>query len=215
MRLLAAAFTSLVLVVGVAPPVHAVPDATLASVTVEAGRTELALDGTTRLRVRGTMSDGRRANLRRATVAYTSGNPAMATVAGADVRAGTVGAGSAAITATVTLDGVTRTDDVTLTVLPRPARPFRLDYHQTLTMKMFMADNAGTVSLTFEQGLDVVRKVDNLTRGIPKIFYLVGWQHDGHDTGYPAWDVVNPKLKRAQDETALASLKWFMREARR
>ncbi len=215
MRLLAAAFTSLVLVLGVAPPVQAVPHATLASVTVEAGRTELALDGTTRLRVRGTMSDGRRADLRRATVAYTSGDPAMAAVAGTTVRAGTVGAGSTAITATVTLDGVTRTDDVTLTVLPRPARPYRLDYHQTLTMKMFMADNAGTVSLTFEQGLDVVRKVDNLTRGIPKIFYLVGWQYDGHDTGYPAWDVVNPKLKRPQDESALASLKWFMREARR
>ena len=82
-------------------------------------------------------------------------------------------------------------------------------------MKMFMADNAGTVSLTFEQGLEVVRKVDNLSRGIPKIFYLVGWQYDGHDTGYPAWDVVNPKLKRAQDATALDSLKWFMRAARR
>jgi hypothetical protein len=80
---------------------------------------------------------------------------------------------------------------------------------------MFMADNQGRVSLTFEQGLEVIRKVDNLTRGIPKIFYLVGWQYDGHDTGYPAWDVVNPKLKRPQDETALESLRWLIREARR
>jgi hypothetical protein len=99
-------------------------------------------------------------------------------------------------------------------VLPRPARPYRHAYEQTLTMKMFLADNKGQVSLTFEQALDVMRRVDNLTRGIPKIFYLVGWQYDGHDTGYPAWDVVNPKLKREQDATALDSLRWLMAQAR-
>lgn len=199
----------------VAPPAHAHHRPTLESVTVDAPSLALALDGTTKLRVRGTLSNGRRADLRRATVTYATSDTAVIQVAGPHVRAGTIGAGAATVTATVTLDGITRSDDVTLTVLPRPARPFRLDYHQTLTMKMFMADNAGTVSLTFEQGLDVVRKVDNLTRGIPKIFYLVGWQYDGHDTGYPAWDVVNPKLKRPQDASALDSLKWFMRAARR
>jgi hypothetical protein len=214
MRLLAAVFTTLVLVLGSAPPATAA-EPELANVTVEAARTSLALDGTTRLRVRGTMSDGRRADLRDATISYATSDPRLATVAGAVARAGTFGAGTATITATVTLDGVTKAGTVALTVLPQPARPFRLDYHQTLTMKMFMADNAGRVSLTFEQGLEVVRKVDNLTRGVPKIFYLVGWQYDGHDTGYPAWDVVNPKLKRAEDETALDSLRWLMREARR
>lgn len=214
-RLLTVVLTSLLL--GPAPAAYAEQRAELASVTVAAAKTTLALDGVTRLRVRGTLSNGRRADLRRATVAYTSSNPTIATVAGdgAEARAGTFGAGNTTVTATVTLDGVTKAGAVALTVIPAPARPYRHDYHQTLTMKMFMADNAGRVSLTFEQGLEVVRKVDNLSRGIPKIFYLVGWQYDGHDTGYPAWDVVNPKLKRAQDATALESLKWFMREARR
>src|SRR5579872_1800668 len=57
-------------------------------------------------------------------------------------------------------------------------------------------------------------KTDNLTRGMPKIIYLVGWQKGGHDHGYPAWDEVNPRLKRKQDATALESLRWLIREAR-
>jgi hypothetical protein len=68
---------------------------------------------------------------------------------------------------------------------------------------------------SFEEALQVIRKTDNLTRGIPKIIYLVGWQKGGHDHGYPAWQDVNPRLKRAQDATALDSLRWLIREARR
>ena len=70
------------------------------------------------------------------------------------------------------------------------------------------------VLCTFEQALEVIRKADNLTRGIPKIIYLVGWQQGGHDHGYPAWSEVNPRLKRQQDATALESLRWLIREAR-
>jgi hypothetical protein len=36
---------------------------------------------------------------------------------------------------------------------------------------------------TFEGALKVIRKTDNLTRGIPKILYLLGWQKGGHDPG--------------------------------
>ena len=71
------------------------------------------------------------------------------------------------------------------------------------------------VICTFKEALEVIRKTDNLTRGIPKIVYLVGWQKGGHDHGYPSWDEVNPRLKRAQDATALESLRWLIREARR
>ena len=67
---------------------------------------------------------------------------------------------------------------------------------------------------TFEEALEVIRKTDNLTRGIPKIIYLVGWQKGGHDHGYPAWSEVNPRMKRAQDATALDSLRWLIREGR-
>lgn len=97
-----------------------------------------------------------------------------------------------------------------------PERPYLHPYHQTLVMKIFLAEkqpNEGCkVYLTFEQALQVIQRLDHITLGIPKIVYLVGWQHNGHDSKYPDWSVVNPRLKRAQDPSALASLKWLMAE---
>ncbi|MBF8187188.1 hypothetical protein ITP53_15875 [Nonomuraea sp. K274] len=188
-------------------------------VTLSAETTALPLDGTTALKVEGRNADGSPADLTGAEITVTSAAPAMATPvmegAKGTVRAGTAGPGPVTLTVTVQVGSATTSDDLQLTILPEPARPYVHDYAQTLTMKMFMADNKGKVSLTFEQALEVIRKVDHLTRGIPKIFYLVGWQYDGHDTGYPAFDVVNPKLKRAQDATAADSLKWLIAEARK
>ena len=106
--------------------------------------------------------------------------------------------------------------------------PFCREYHQTLVLKLFLGmegdpvDAIAVQSLfqkkhdvicTFEEALEVIRKTDNLTRGIPKIVYLVGWQKGGHDHVYPAWDEVNPRMKREQDATPLDSLRWLMREA--
>lgn len=203
----------------VAAPPAAAERAQLSTVELVARDSALPLDGTTGLRLRAWLSNGRPADLDNAHIAVTSSVPGTVTAelrgGKGTARAGTLGPGPTTLTATVTLDGVTVADDLPMRVLPQPARPYRHAYHQTLTMKMFLADNQGRVSLTFEQALDVMRRVDNLTRGIPKIFYLVGWQYDGHDTGYPAWDVVNPKLKRAQDATALDSLRWLIAEARR
>ena len=99
----------------------------------------------------------------------------------------------------------------------KPERPFLHDYHQTLVMKIFLAEKRPSggckVFLTFAQTLDVIRRLDNITCGIPKIVYLVGWQYNGHDSKYPAWDQVNHRLKRDEDATALESLKWLMAEA--
>ena len=112
---------------------------------------------------------------------------------------------------------------------PKPELFRQHSYHQTLMMKLFlsgveaekgegkqvkMRDNGeSNIVLNFEQALDVIRKMDNLTLGIPKIVYLVGWQYNGHDSKYPAWGEVNHKLKRPQDKTALESMKWLMNEA--
>lgn len=109
-------------------------------------------------------------------------------------------------------------------------RPYYRDYHQSLVLKLFMAYDGeqavkDTSSLifkskdpsrlcTFTEALDVVKRVDNLTRGIPKIIYLVGWQRGGHDHLYPDWSIVNQNLKRDEDPTALESLRWLIREAR-
>lgn len=86
-------------------------------------------------------------------------------------------------------------------------------------MKLFLCSrdaggNVNQVYLTFDDALEVIKKLDNLTLGIPKIVYLVGWQFNGHDSGYPSWGVVNEHLKRPQDKTALQSLQWLMQQAR-
>lgn len=100
-------------------------------------------------------------------------------------------------------------------------------YHQTLTMKLFLSKtgwegefkrkDAGesTVVLNLEQALDVIKRMDGLTLGIPKIVYLVGWQYNGHDSKYPAWFEGNEKLKRKEDKNALESIKWLMTEAKK
>ncbi len=103
--------------------------------------------------------------------------------------------------------------------------PRNHEYHQTLTMKLFMSqalydgkfkskDNGKSeLYLTCEQALDVIRRIDKLTLGIPKIIYLVGWQYNGHDSGYPAWFKGNDAIKRPGDKDALESIKWLMAEA--
>ena len=133
--------------------------------------------------------------------------------------------GVASIEAVVKRDGrqLKAATDVVVT-------PFYRDYHQTLVLKLFLGMEGEPVErlandptfrkghevfCTFEEALEVIRKTDNLTRGIPKIIYLVGWQKGGHDHGYPAWSEVNPRLKRKQDATALDSLRWLIREGRK
>ena len=101
----------------------------------------------------------------------------------------------------------------------QPERPWLLPYHQSLVYLMMLATRDGTgkldkLYLTFEQALDAIRKVHNLTCGIPQIIYLIGWHHEGHDSKYPDWSEVNRHLKRPQDATALDSLRWLIREAR-
>jgi hypothetical protein len=92
--------------------------------------------------------------------------------------------------------------------------PYVNDYDQTLTYKIGVdyGKTSETAKLDADQVLQVIQRIDNLTRGIPKIVYIVGWQYTGHDTGYPSFLNVNPVLKREQDSSALASLRWLMRQ---
>jgi hypothetical protein len=53
-------------------------------------------------------------------------------------------------------------------------------------MKTFLAhklpDDGCEVYLAFEQALGVIRRLDHIPLGIPKIVYLVGWQFNAHDS---------------------------------
>jgi hypothetical protein len=105
------------------------------------------------------------------------------------------------------------------TITGQPERPWVRDYNKTLITKFFLCSRDGNgdvdqVYLTFEQALEVIKKLDGITMGIPKVVYLVGWQFNGHDSKYPSWGEVNEYLKREQDSTALQSLKWLINRAR-
>lgn len=97
---------------------------------------------------------------------------------------------------------------------------FNYDYSECMVMKLGMAfpdkENAGKskVLLTFEEALEYIKKIDNITQDITKIYYLVGWQYLGHDDKYPDFFEVNEALKREQDETAWDSFKWLSDEAK-
>ncbi|MBQ8015129.1 MAG: hypothetical protein IJ264_02970 [Clostridia bacterium] len=46
---------------------------------------------------------------------------------------------------------------------------------------MFLAkpdyeNNTSKVLINFEQALEIIKVIDNITQGIEKIIYLVGWQ---------------------------------------
>ena len=94
------------------------------------------------------------------------------------------------------------------------------DYSKILWMKLFLAEPdfkrmRSQVYVTFAETLEIIKQVDAITQGIPKIVYLVGWQGLGHDDCYPEMDVVNEALKRPEDETARDSLRWLFREAKK
>ena len=92
------------------------------------------------------------------------------------------------------------------------------EYHQCLVYKTFNASkptsrHGGKTWMTFQQTLDVIEQTDRLMRGVKQIVYLTGWQYEGHDSKWPAWFEVNPRLARP-GEPPLESLRWLIREAR-
>lgn len=98
---------------------------------------------------------------------------------------------------------------------------FNYDYSKCMVMKLGMANpekripNKSHVKLTFSEALQYIKKIDNITQGITKIYYLVGWQYLGHDDKYPDFFEVNEALKRPEDKTAYDSFKWFCKEAKK
>lgn len=96
---------------------------------------------------------------------------------------------------------------------------YTYDYSKTMMMKLCLANpdrkGGSIVNANFEKALSIIKQVDNITLGVQKIIYLVGWQYCGHDDKYPAFFEVNPYLKRQADKTALDSLLWLMEEAKK
>ncbi len=99
-----------------------------------------------------------------------------------------------------------------------PELPYIHDYRYTFTYKILIATRSAdgtetTIHHTFEEALEIIKKVDRITLGEKKIVYLVGWQYNGHDSKYPAFHEVNAAAKRDCDKNARESLLWLMDEA--
>jgi hypothetical protein len=54
------------------------------------------------------------------------------------------------------------------------------------------------------QSKQIIDYIKNITDGVPQIIYIVGWQYDGHDTGYPAFDQLNPRMGTSEELYALS-----------
>jgi hypothetical protein len=93
--------------------------------------------------------------------------------------------------------------------------PYMHEYDQILVYKIGVdyCPTGTSPELNANQVLDVIRKIDNISRGMSKIVYLVGWQYRGHDTGYPSFDKVNEALKNPGDQSSLESLGWLIKQA--
>jgi hypothetical protein len=97
-------------------------------------------------------------------------------------------------------------------------RPFYHEYHQKLVLAIFNIHpkhHTGIPTCTFEETLEGIIKTNTITRGVPMILHLMGYQDGGFDQLFPAWLPVDPRLKRKDDKTALESLRWLIREARK
>lgn len=101
----------------------------------------------------------------------------------------------------------------------QPERPWLLSYDKSLVGKILLCrktpDGQGArVYFKFEEALELIKKIDTLTFGIPKIIYLVGWQFNGHDSKYPSLTCVNEALKSSESSSARDDLASLIRESR-
>lgn len=71
-------------------------------------------------------------------------------------------------------------------------------------IKINDAGNKNHPSSTLAQSKEIIDYIKNITDNIPQIIYLVGWQYDGHDTGYPAFDKLNPRMGTPSELYALS-----------
>lgn len=95
------------------------------------------------------------------------------------------------------------------------AYPFGRDLSQTMTFKiMLRCATADQVSnLDLGGVLKYIKQIDNITRGLPKVVILGGYQQDGHDHQYPWWTPADNTLFAPGGLKGKAAVTWLMKEA--
>jgi len=98
---------------------------------------------------------------------------------------------------------------------PQTAYPFGKDLSQTMTYKiMLRCATADQVSnLDLGAVLKYIKQIDNITRGLPKVVILGGYQQDGHDHQYPWWTPADNTLFAPGGLKGQPAINWLMKEA--
>lgn len=98
---------------------------------------------------------------------------------------------------------------------PQVAYPFGKDLSQTMTYKVMLrcATPDQVSNLDLGAVLKYIKQLDNITRGLPKIVILGGFQQDGHDHQYPWWLPADTTLFAPGGLKGKAAIAWLMTEA--
>ncbi|MDK8189905.1 endo-alpha-N-acetylgalactosaminidase family protein [Paenibacillus sp. UMB7766-LJ446] len=94
-------------------------------------------------------------------------------------------------------DGLADECEYQLALKKKLPEPDRL-YKDAIWYKVFCG-SPREVNTTFLQALEIAERISLISNRAPQVMYLVGWQYQGHDTGYPAIDQLNPKLGTHND----------------
>lgn len=79
-------------------------------------------------------------------------------------------------------------------------------YQDKIIGKILLDNGEGKERMTFQELESMIKRYGALMNNQPSVFYLVGWQYNGHDTGYPAIDEVNKNLGSREDLLALIKM---------
>lgn len=72
-------------------------------------------------------------------------------------------------------------------------------YDRSLFYYFGVCSGPGEPAKTFDEALDHIKKIYQLTGGVKQYMLLCGWQHEGHDTGYPDVFTINKKCGTPED----------------
>lgn len=98
-----------------------------------------------------------------------------------------------------------------------PQYPYTRDLSQTLVYRIMLrcALPEDRSNMDMQAVATYMRKVDCITRGIPKVVVLGGYQMDGHDHTYPAWLPADDDFTAPGRRKGYEALLWLMEEAKK
>ena len=98
-----------------------------------------------------------------------------------------------------------------------PLYPYKRDLSQTLTFKIMLRCALENDHHNLDLGAvaKYLRQIDCISRGLPKVVILGGFQQGGHDHTYPWWMPIDSTLYAPGGLKGKEALLWLMNEAKK